>query len=235
MDCKGLRLTVAGLLLVCSLAYGAKASRPNLSGTWVLDRQKSDLRSPPVKTDQPHSTGSGGGGGARTSGGRGTGGGGGGGRGGGGGHGMGGSTPRIPTTYSPMKLDLDFYQIGETADKLTIEHADPAITIKPAVEKGSQEPSPELSYTADSKTHESYMADGGSVQSKTSWEGSELITKSKEKSALGSIEIVEARSLSGDGTMLTISLTYKGISSHWTEKAVYVRQKGDTKSSETSK
>jgi hypothetical protein len=73
------------------------------------------------------------------------------------------------------------------------------------------------------------MADGGSVQSKTSWEGSQLATKSKEKSTLGSIEIVEARSLSEDGNISTISLTYKSSLSHWTERAVYVRQKNGIK------
>jgi len=230
MDCKGLRLTVASLLLGPSLVYGGHSSRPNFSGIWLLDKERSDLKSPPVNTDQPHRVGGGGGRGARTGGGRGMGSGGGGGRGGG----MGGSAPRTPTTYSPMKLDLDFYQIGETADRLTIEHTDPAITIKP-MEKESQESSPELSYTADGKAHEAYMADGGSVQSKTSWEGLQLVTKSKEKSTLGSIEIVEARSLSEDGNTLTISLTYKGSSSHWTEKAVYVKQKEDTKPGESSK
>src|SRR5262249_9446 len=161
-----LRLTLAGLLLGLSFsAYGGQTARPNLSGIWLLDKERSDLKSPPVNADQPHGAGGGGGRGARTGGSRGKGGRGGGGGGGGGG-GAGGSTPRNPTTYSPMKLDLDFYQIGETADKLTIEHADPVITIKPTV-KESQESSPELSYTADGKAHEAYMADGGSVQSKT--------------------------------------------------------------------
>ena len=35
---------------------------------------------------------------------------------------MGGAAPRV--AGAPLKLDLDFYQIGEVADQLTIEHTD---------------------------------------------------------------------------------------------------------------
>ena len=56
------------------------------------------------------------------------------------------------------------------------------------------------------------MADGGSVKSKTSWKGQQLVTKAKERSTLGSMEVDEARSLSADGNTLTINLTFKGSS-----------------------
>jgi hypothetical protein len=79
------------------------------------------------------------------------------------------------------------------------------------------------------------MADGGSVKSKTSWEGQQLVTKAKERSTLGSMEVDEARSLSADGNTLTINLTFKGSSSHWTQKAVYARKKLDTKPGENKK
>ena len=148
------------------------------------------------------------------------------------GRGTGGSTSRGAAGYSPVKLDIDAYQISEVADKLTIEHADPAITIKPAEKTENSEPSKqpqELTYTADGKTRQTYMADGGSVKSKTSWKGQQLVTKAKERSTLGSMEVDEARSLSADGNTLTINLTFKGSSSHWTQKAVYAREKPDTK------
>jgi hypothetical protein len=225
MKRKYLRFALANLTLISSLVCEAQSSRPDLSGIWLLDREKSDLKSPPIDTDQSRKPGTGGGGGgARTGSGRGMGGGGsgmgGGGR--GSGRGVGGSTPRA--AGAALKLDLDFYQIGEIADRLTIEHADPAITIKPS-ENTEDQPLPPLSYTADGKTHETSMANGGSIKSKTSWEGQQLVTKCKEKSALGSIEIDEARSLSDDGKTLIINLAYKGSSSHWTEKAVYRKGK----------
>jgi len=140
----------------------------------------------------------------------------------GGGQGVGAATPRVAS--APVKLDLDFYQIGEVADQLTIEHADPAITIKPKENGEDQQPTSPLSYTADGKTQETSLANGGSVKSKTSWQGRHLVTTCKEKSALGSIEIDQVRILSDDGNTLTISLTYKGSSSHWTETAVYRKQ-----------
>ena len=235
MKRKSVRFALASLTLMSSLVYGAQSSRPDLSGIWLLDRGKSDLKSPPISTDPSHKSGTGGGhGGARTGGGGGMGNGGNGmgggnmgsGRGGGGrggGHGVGGAAPRV--AGAPLKLDLDFYQIGEVADQLTIEHTDPAITIKPKEKGEDQQPLAPLSYTADGKTHETSMANGDSIKSKTGWEGQQLVTKCKEKSALGSIEIDEARSLSDDGKTLIINLAYKGSSSHWTEKAVYRKVK----------
>jgi hypothetical protein len=150
---------------------------------------------------------------------------------------MRGSSSRGAAGYSPLKLDIDAYQVSEVADKLTIVHADPTITIKPEEKASSpeqQQPEQpvELKYTADGKTRETNMADGGSIKSKTDWEGQQLVTKSKEKSALGSMEIDEARSLSADGNTLIINLSFKGSSSHWTQKAVYTRQKQDTKPAE---
>ena len=234
MNCKGARLTLAGLLLGSSWAYGGQSARPDFSGMWVLDRGKSDLKSPPISADQsPSGRGTGG---TRTGGGRGMGGGSGEGRrGGGGGRGTGGSTSRGAAGYSPMKLDIDAYQVSEVADKLTIVHADPAITIKPTEKTENSEQTPELTYTADGKTRQTYMADGGSVKSKTSWEGQQLVTKAKERSTLGSMEVDEARSLSADGNTLTINLTFKGSSSHWTQKAVYAKEKPDTKPGENKK
>ena len=76
------------------------------------------------------------------------------------------------------------------------------------------------------------MDDGGTVISKTNWEGTKLVTKAKEQSTLGSLEVVEARSLSEDGNTLTISLDFKGSSSHWNQKAVYTKEKQFTRKGE---
>jgi hypothetical protein len=239
MNCKGTAVTLVGLILGPSCVQGGQTTKPDLSGVWVLDRAKSDLKSPALSADQPHSGGGGGGmGGTRSGGGRGMGSGSGGGRRGGtGGHGSGGSIAHGTPTSSPLKLDLDTYQIGEVADKLTIQHTDPAITIRPTEKTGNSEPTDqvvELTYTADGKTHQKYMADGW-VKSKTSWDGQQLVTKAKENSTLGSMEVDEVRSLSADGNMLTIKLTFKGSSSHWTENAVYLREKPETNHVETKK
>ena len=47
-----------------------------------------------------------------------------------GGSGMGGSTSRGTGSNSALKLDLDFYQIEEAAEKLTIEQNGASIDVK---------------------------------------------------------------------------------------------------------
>jgi hypothetical protein len=223
MNCERLALAFAEILLGSLFIFAGQNGKPNFSGTWLLDIEKSDLRSPPVDTNQERGTATGASRAGGHSGGgvgRGMGGGGGGRRGG-----MAGTTPRSPGTSLPMKLDLDFYELSETAPQLTVEHADPVITLRPAQKTEGQAQFPLLIYTADGKTHETSTADGGSIKSKTSWEGQKLVTRVKEVTKLGSMEIVEARSLSDDGNTLTVNLSYKGSSSHWSEKAVYRKEK----------
>ena len=134
----------------------------------------------------------------------------------------------------PVKLDVDFYQISEASSQLRVEHSGPVITLRLAPEQEGQAPSEPLKYTADGKTYETTTSDGGSIKSKTKWEGLKLVTRVKEKSKLGSLEIVEARSLSEDGNTFTVDLNYKGSSSHWVEKAVYRKEKGDAQPTEKS-
>ena len=239
MDHTSWKFGLIAILLIPAGVFGGQTPRPDLSGTWLLDRGISDLKSPPIAADQPR--GVSGRAGGRVSGNRA---GSGGGMGGGGMHGGGRSSAGQSGgqatggsishgSPAPLKLDLDFYQIGEIADQLTVEHRDPAITIKPS-EKGDGSALPVLSYMADGKSHETPMADGGSVKSKTSWQGVRLVTKSTEKSEFGSMEIVEERSLSDDGNTLIVSVTYKGSASHWTEQAVYRRAKAVINSGTTA-
>jgi len=231
MNRKRLALVLAEVFVGSLFTFAGQNSKPNFSGTWVLDKEKSDLKGPPINADQTKGTGSGGsrggghsGGGGYSGGGGGRGMGGGGRRGGSGG-GMGGTTSGSRGTSMPMKLDFDFYQISEASSQLTVEHADPVITLKLAPEGEGQTPSEPLTYTADGKTHETSKSDGGWIKSKTSWEGPKLVTRVKETSKMGSMEIVEARTLSEDGSTFTVDLSYKGTSSHWVEKAVYRREK----------
>ncbi|MFN8006434.1 MAG: hypothetical protein U0V70_05305 [Terriglobia bacterium] len=226
-----LHLTLSFVLAGTSFLLAKQENKPDFSGTWLLDREKSDLTSPPLDASQSHgsaSSGAGGGGGSRSGGGRGMGGGGmgmggmSGGHGGGrGGSGMGGGGSRGTRSASGMKMDLDFYQLEETAEKLRIEHSGETFAIKLSSLTDKQLQEVEFKYLVDGKTHEKKMGDGGLVKSKTAWEGVRLVTKTSEQSSLGALEIVEDRSLSEDGSTLTISLSFKGSSSHWTEKAVY--------------
>src|SRR6476660_3134444 len=107
MKRKSVRFALASLTLMSSLVYGAQSSRPDLSGIWLLDREKSDLKSPPIDTDQSPKAGTGGGRGSTGTGrGRGAGGGGDNGMGGGGrgrGQRVGSLTPKV--AGAPLKLD----------------------------------------------------------------------------------------------------------------------------------
>ena len=242
MSEKGLKLSIILIFLGSSFLWAKQDHKPDFSGIWYLEKDKSDLHNPPLNTGQSQSGGGRSGSGIRTSAGRGTEGGGmgGGGMGGGGmsggrggsrgGSGKGGTASRGSAAYSPLKLDLDFYQVEETSEKLQIEQKDNSVGVKMSMQTDPQTQDLEFKYTADGKTYQKKMADGGIIKTKTSWEGQQLVTKSKEQPALGAIEIVEARSLSEDGNTSTINLSFKGSSSLWTETAVYTKEKIEPKS-----
>ncbi len=228
MNCNSLRLSLIFVLSCGTTALGRQDAKPNLSGEWVLDKDKSDLKAPPLSADSHPAAGGEGRGGGNTggSGGRGGGGGMGGSRRSGmGGSGRGGTVPRQSAGGSagPAKIDIDVYQVGEIADKLTIQHAEPAIAITESFNIGDKEESQEWKYTTDGKSHQWKMPDGGIVKTMTRWEGTQLVTKCKEQASLGALEITEVRSLSADGNTLTIKLTNKGSSSNWTQTAVYTK------------
>jgi len=226
-------MILIGMVFGSSFILAGHGTRPDFSGTWFLDKENSDLKSPPLDTSQSKGGGTGGsrsGSGSRSGGGGMGGGSMGGSRGGGqGGSGKGGSSSRGTGMNSTLKLDLDLYQIEEAADKLAIEQKGASINVKLCSLTENQTQNLEFKYLADGKTYERKMADGGLIKSKTSWEGEQLVTKSKEQSSLGSMEIVESRSLSADRNTLTINLSFKGSSTHWTEKAVYSKAKPEPK------
>ena len=215
------------IVLSCSTAaLGKQEAKPDLSGVWLLDKDKSNLKAPTMESES-HSTGGGQAGRGGSSGSSGGHGGGMGGshRGGMGGSSRSGSGARQSGGSVPgvAKMDIDVYQIGEIADKLTIQHADPAIIITQRFNTGDKEETQEWKYTVDGKSHQRKMPDGGIVQSTTRWEGTQLVTRCKEHATLGALEIIEVRTLSADGKTLTIKLINKGNSSNWTQTAIYTK------------
>jgi len=230
MKSYSLGLSLIIILSGSTTALGKQEAKPNLSGVWVLDKDKSNLKAPSMSTQ---GTSAGGaqvshGSNSGSSGGHG-GGMGGSHRGGMGGSGRGGSSPRQSggSGSGNARMDIDVYQIGEIADKLTILHADPAILITQSYSTGDKEETQQWKYSADGKSYQRKMPDGGIVKSMTHWEGSQLVTKCKEQATLGALEITEMRSLSADGKTLTIKLINKGNSSNWTQTAVYSKAAED--------
>ncbi len=164
MKLKTLGLSLAGTIL--SVALFAQ-EKPNFSGTWTLDREKSEVGNV------------GGGGGGR-------------------GPGMGGN--------------------------LTIQHAGEAITIQRKFNFQGEERTIEAKHTTDGKENINAGFRDSSIKSKTSWEGTTLVTESKMETPNGTRETKEVRSLSADGKTMTVDTTVKGGFGEGTRKLVYNKQ-----------
>jgi hypothetical protein len=63
-----------------------------------------------------------------------------------------------------------------------------------------------------------------STESKTHWEGNRLLTKSNVETPMGTMEIKEVRSLSADGTEMTVEVSTKGGPMDRTQKLVYRKE-----------
>ncbi len=235
-------------VLLTATAWAAEA-KPNFSGNWVLDKDKSDLTQPPVgyprhtrnsRTGVPGIGGGGTGwpgmGGPRI--------------GGMGGPGMGGPRRGGPDMGDPGwggtsngGPDQGASQTGAMGSpavksvpyKLVIDHSEPKLTVTRNFNTQGDEPEHQLRYTTDGKSNENILPDGKSVKSKTNWEGSQLVTKSNLKTSGGKVEIIESRSLSADHNIMTVEVTAKGDSIQWTRNLVYKREAGETKTDQTEK
>jgi hypothetical protein len=123
---------------------------------------------------------------------------------------------------------IDSFGIGSVADRLKIVQRDPALTIEKGFQPGPGEQIRKFDFTTDGKAIRKSSADGNSYQAKTQWSGTQLITKSEVKTPMGSLEVIEARSLSADQRVLTIQIKTKDHASNWSGTAVYVKVEPDT-------
>ena len=221
-------------LFSCAFVWGGQDKKPNFSGLWVLDTKRSDLNYASLSANQPVSGGKGteiGGGesGRSRLGGR---------RGGGAGMvggGMGRSTSRSSNSGAGLKEIPVIDSFGVVADKLTIVQSDPTVTIQQDFEMGDGEKTHKFDFTTDGKSTRNVFQDGTAIQSKTYWAGPQLVTKSKVKTPMGFMEVDETRSLSADGSTLTIKIKTKEGSSNWAGKAVYTKGNNNVKDLENNK
>jgi hypothetical protein len=233
------------LFVFCACSVWAQDTKPNFSGTWFLDKEKSDLSGP--------MGGSGGrmgepGAGEPRMGGGGMGWPGMGGPRGGGmgvpgmggpgmsGPGMGGSQTNDPDADGISQQGRrSGRRMGAVADKLMIEHAEPNLAIQRAFRNEEGEQTQQLKYTTDGKSNKNTLPDGRSTKSKTHWEGSQLVTKSNMDTPMGSMEITETRSLSADGKTMTLEQYTQGGQRNWTRRLVYTKETSEPKASENEK
>jgi hypothetical protein len=172
----------------------AQDQKPNFSGTWALDKEKSELgpRNPEsgrrpggdVKegdgAKQPRE---------------------------GANDGEGGRRPR-----------------GGMFDSMTIEHNEPHLTIKRKMNFQGEDRIQELKYTTNNKKNTNEGFFGTTTESKTRWEGDKLVTESIAETPRGVMETKEVRSLSADGSTMTVEMTTKGGPREGTRKLVFTKQ-----------
>lgn len=208
---------------------GKQNGRPNFSGSWLLDKEKSDLgnmggmgrhRSGGGRMGVPGMGGPGYGipgmGGPGMRGPRMGGGMGGPGMGdpGMGGPDMGGGT-------STDTGEVNRPRMVQVPESVTIEHTDPQLVIKNKMKTENAEQDWELKYTTDGQPNTNEGPRGNSMQSKTHWKGDRLITKTSFETPNGKMELTEVRSLSPDGRTMTVELKASGGQREWNQRLVY--------------
>jgi hypothetical protein len=234
----------AGSILYVASIYGAENAKPNFSGTWILDKEKSDMRAPQGgggNHSQGHGMGGphmggggwpggGGMGGPRMGGtgmgipgmgGPGMGGPGMGGPDWGGGTSSGGSSGRGSSQDEGQQGTRPRWGIPE---KLTIEHVEPSLTVMRIVKLDGEAREQDSKYTTDGKSNINEMPDGRTIKSKTKWEGLQLVTKSEVDTPRGKMNLVETRTLSSDGKVMTVALETKGETGERTQHLIYQRE-----------
>jgi hypothetical protein len=155
-------LTSSVIFVACVLVF-AQGGKPDFSGTWNLDKEKSEMGGGP------------------------------------------GGGPRM------------------AAPSMTIDHKDPELMIKRKLEVQGEERTQELKYTTDGKPNTNQGFRGRTINSKTTWEGSKLVTEATRETPQGTIETKEIYSLSEDGKILTIEMNRKDAGGAG-RKLVYVKQ-----------
>ena len=177
-----------GLSLV--LAAGEK---PNFSGTWTLDPERSEM-----------GRGGRGPGGGRFGAGRSR----------EGGRQRGGG---------PGRRGMGRMGRGGMRGPLTIDHKEGMLVIRQTLNVGGEEQVRTSRFTTDGKESTNPGFGGMSTPSRTHWEGDRLVTESTMETPMGSMTVKEVRSLSDGGKTMTVVRTTMGGPRKRTQTLVYVK------------
>lgn len=212
------------LLVLTVASVFAEADKPDFSGSWQFDPDRSELRSPSF--NEP-SRGDWGGGMGGPGGGMGGPGGGMGGPGGGiGGPGMGrpGGGPGGPGMGGPRggPGGPDGRMMG-VAESLVIRHSDPQFTVIIPMRMGDEERLVEVHHTTDGAKIEHPVPGGSKMQSRTRWKKQRLATNSTVQGPMGTLQVEEVRALSEDGETMVVEQTMRNAFMTWKRKLVYAR------------
>jgi hypothetical protein len=172
----------------------AQDQKPNFSGTWTLDKEKSELGPRNGESERrPRSD-------SREK--------------------QGGKEPR----EGAKEGEGGRRPRGGMFDSMSIEHNEPNLTIKRKMNFQGEERTQELKFTTDKKKNTNEGFFGMPTESKTYWEGDKLVTESTAETPRGVMETREVRSLSSDGNVMTVEMTTKGGPREGTRKLVFNKQ-----------
>jgi hypothetical protein len=227
-----MKKTVAGVIVLCCSLAGsrllAQGTRPDFSGTWRLNRGKSEFHRPaflePPGMSPPGGMAGGGMGGPGMGGPGGPGGGMGGPGMGGAGGGMGGSGGWGGPAGRPG-MNAPGAGSAETgvADLVTIVHQEPRLEVSIPVRFGEEERTLRFEHTTDGRKNQLSLPGGVVVRSKTRWKKRRLVTESTWEGPMGGVTVIETRSLSEDGSTMTVEFTMRAGAMELRRKLVYER------------
>ena len=193
------RATTISVILFMGLSLVLMAGeKPNFSGTWTLDPEKSEM-----------GRGGRGPGSGRFGAGRGA-----------GRSGEGGRQER----GGPGRRGMGSMGRRAMMGPLTIDHQEPQIVIKQTLNFRGEEQVRTSRFTTDGKESTNEGFGGMSTPSRTYWEGNRLVTESSMETPMGPMELKEIRSLSDDGKTMIVVRTTSGGPRERTQKLVYVKQ-----------
>jgi hypothetical protein len=221
--------TILAAVVSSVLAIGwlpAQEVKPDFSGTWKFNRQKSELRGPTFRQPAGGSWGGGPGGmGGPGMGGPGMGGPGMGGPGMGGpgmgGPPMGGPGGRRPSGTGQGMGDPEMMGVAES---LEINHEEPRLIVKIPMKLGEEGQTVQFEHTTDGKKSQNSLPGGIVVKSQTRWKKIRLITKSTSDGPMGPLQVTEERTLSADGKTMTVESSMTMGLMDWERTLVYEKQ-----------
>ena len=191
-------MTISAILFVGLSLVLMAGEKPDFSGTWTLDPEKSEM-----------GRGGRGPGSGRFGAGRGA-----------GRSGEGGRQRR----GGPGRRGMGSMGRGGMMGPLTIDHQEPLLVIKRTMNFRGEEQVRTSKFTTDGKESTNEGFGGMSTPSRTYWEGNRLVTESSMETPMGPMESKEVRSLSDDGKTMIVVRTTSGGPRERTQKLVYVKQ-----------
>ncbi len=113
---------------------------------------------------------------------------------------------------------------GGTRGPLTIDHKEQQLVIKQSMNFGGEERVRTSSFTTDGKESTNPGFGGMSIPSRTHWEGNRLVTQTSMETRMGPMDVKEVRSLSDDGKTMTVVRTTTGGPRERTQTLVYLKE-----------